>query len=247
MKPSAKHTGHQCRPSCHTRSPSSSRAQVPWRCPRVLVNLRPAPANLQSKNLYILLHTLRRFMDQPPNLPPVAPSLPDMHSSTESYVMVQQLYKRAFHEDLDKFSSILADVLKEIGLPDDAIPENEVEAFVRNVGGVAIVKGNSLLDAKKYKGGMKERIGELCALRAKLTDRGGLPVRRRSGGYARLRLRDQHRARDPGLGGVLQDLRPVARAERRRPRIRRGRGRALRDEGVGDCSRRVGRAAREAD
>jgi amyloid beta precursor protein binding protein 1 len=100
-------------------------------------------------------------MDTPPKLPPVAPSLPDMHSSTESYVKVQQLYKQAFQEDLQKFSSILAGVLKEIGLPTDAVSETEVESFVKNVGGVAIVKGTSLLTAKEYQGGMKERIGQL--------------------------------------------------------------------------------------
>ncbi|BEI88551.1 uncharacterized protein CcaverHIS019_0112690 [Cutaneotrichosporon cavernicola] len=140
------------------------RASVPSELPYDVAELINDPAvvsiSMSSKNLHILLHTLRRFMDTPPKLPPVAPSLPDMHSSTESYVNVQQLYKQAFQEDLAMFSSLLGGVLREIGLHDDAVPEAEVESFVKNVGGVAIVKGTSLLAAKEYQGGMKERIEE---------------------------------------------------------------------------------------
>ncbi|BEJ17648.1 hypothetical protein CspHIS471_0610490 [Cutaneotrichosporon sp. HIS471] len=140
------------------------RASVPSELPYDVAELINDPAvvsiSTSSKNLHILLHTLRRFMDTPPKLPPVAPSLPDMHSSTESYVKVQQLYKQAFQEDLAMFSTLLGGVLREIGLHDDAVPEAEVESFVKNVGGVAIVKGTSLLSAKEYQGGMKERIEE---------------------------------------------------------------------------------------
>jgi amyloid beta precursor protein binding protein 1 len=93
-----------------------------------------------------------------PHLPPVSPSLPDMHSSTTSYVALQNLYKRQYMDDLQKFATILLEVLKEADLQPEAIPSTEIESFVKNIGGVDVIKGTSLLDAKQYEGGMKQVI-----------------------------------------------------------------------------------------
>lgn len=91
-----------------------------------------------------------------------------MHSSTKSYVTVQNLYKQQHLHDLARFSELLGSVLESIGLPDDAIPSTEVESFVKNVGGVAIIKGTPLKEAKTYEGAMKELISRSNA-RASLT------------------------------------------------------------------------------
>lgn len=50
--------------------------------------------------------------------------------------------------------------MESVGLSHDAIPVAEVESFVKNVGGVAIVKGTPLKEAKAYDGAMKEYISE---------------------------------------------------------------------------------------
>lgn len=86
-----------------------------------------------------------------------------MHSSTKSYVTVQNLYKQQHLHDLARFSELLGGVLESIGLPHDAIPVSEVESFVKNVAGVAIIKGTPLKDAKAYEGAMKEHISEPLA------------------------------------------------------------------------------------
>lgn len=83
-----------------------------------------------------------------------------MHSSTQSYVQLQGLYADQYSKDLTKFQSLLLKVLTETGLPPDAVPANEIESFVKNVGGVAIIKGSPLAEAKAYMGNMKERISE---------------------------------------------------------------------------------------
>lgn len=85
-----------------------------------------------------------------------------MHSSTTSYVALQNLYKQQHLHDLAKFTELLAGVLQSIGLPGDAIPEEEVGSFVKNVGGVGIVHGSPLRATKEYSGAMKERISESC-------------------------------------------------------------------------------------
>ena len=116
---------------------------------------------MQSKNLHILLHTLSRYLTQPPHLPPISPTLPDMHSSTASYIELQNLFKAQHKEDLEKFKRILAVVLDESDLPEDAVPIDEVEGFVKNVGGVGIIKGSPLRDSKEGKGAIVEAISEL--------------------------------------------------------------------------------------
>ncbi|KAL1413018.1 hypothetical protein Q8F55_000767 [Vanrija albida] len=132
----------------------------------------PAVINISqtSKNLHLLLHTLQVFVNNTSaHLPPVSPSLPDMHSSTGSYVALQNLYKQQHLHDLAKFTELLAGVLQSIGLPSDAIPDEEVESFVKNVGGVGIVHGSPLRAAKEYSGAMKERITEDFAFEAQPT------------------------------------------------------------------------------
>jgi amyloid beta precursor protein binding protein 1 len=111
--------------------------------------LVPDP-NSQSKNLHLLLHGLNRFIATA-HLPPVSPSLPDMHSSTKTYVTLQNIYKEQYQADLAKFTTILASVLAEAELPPDTVPASEIESFVKNIGGVDVIKGSSLVQAKTAK------------------------------------------------------------------------------------------------
>jgi len=83
-----------------------------------------------------------------------------MHSSTASYVALQSLYRQQFQDDLTQFATLLASVLAEADLQPEAIPANEIESFVKNVSGVDIIKGTSLLEAKQYEGGLKEVISK---------------------------------------------------------------------------------------
>ncbi|KIR38806.1 amyloid beta protein binding protein 1 [Cryptococcus deuterogattii 99/473] len=106
----------------------------------------------QSKNLHILLHTLNQYIIPAPHLPPTSPSLPDMHSSTTSYVALQNMYKTQYRTDLKQFKYLLNEVLQNVGLPADTVPDEEVEGFVKNVGGVGIIKGTSLSDSKNIRG-----------------------------------------------------------------------------------------------
>lgn len=113
---------------------------------------------IQSKNLHILLHTLSKYLATNP-LPPLSPALPDMHSSTQAYIALQNLYKEQHKSDLAKFRSVLASVLEEVGLPADAVPDEEVEGFVKNTSAVAIIKGTPLRESKEGGVRLKEAIG----------------------------------------------------------------------------------------
>ncbi|WVR06064.1 hypothetical protein IAU60_003092 [Kwoniella sp. DSM 27419] len=128
------------------------KSEVPWEVSQLLEDDSVKNISSASKNLHILLHTLSRYLSSPPHLPPTSPSLPDMHSSTTSYVALQNLYKSQYRSDLSTFRGLLAEVLRQIGLPEDAIPDEEVEGFVKNVGGVGMIKGRPLRESKEGKG-----------------------------------------------------------------------------------------------
>lgn len=113
----------------------------------------------QSKNLHILLHTLNQYIIPAPHLPPTSPSLPDMHSSTTSYVALQNMYKTQYRTNLKQFKYLLNEVLQNVGLPADTVPDEEVEGFVKNVGGVGIIKGTSLSDSKNIRGLLLTELG----------------------------------------------------------------------------------------
>lgn len=84
-----------------------------------------------------------------------------MHSSTPSYLSIQGLYRNQFKQDLQDFRVKLRSVLSQVGLPEDAIPESELESFVKNTNGVALVKGSSVASRRVVGGELKASIGDL--------------------------------------------------------------------------------------
>lgn len=117
----------------------------------------------QSKNLHILLNTLGQYL-QSHALPPISPTLPDMHSSTTAYITLQNLYKEQHRADLAEYRVILTSTLSGLGLPADAIPDDEIETFVKNSSAVAIVKGAPLRDSKEAMKGIQKVLSKLMHL-----------------------------------------------------------------------------------
>ncbi|OWT36091.1 amyloid beta protein binding protein 1 [Cryptococcus neoformans] len=127
------------------------KSEVPWEIKCLLDDETVKNISTNSKNLHILLHTLSQYIIPAPHLPPTSPSLPDMHSSTAHYVALQNMYKAQYQADLKQFRSLLSEVLQNVGLPTDTVPDEELEGFVKNVGGVGIIKGTPLSDSKNIR------------------------------------------------------------------------------------------------
>lgn len=89
-----------------------------------------------------------------------------MHSSTASYLALQGLYRAQFQQDLQEYRVQLQATLGKIGLPEDAISDSEVESFVKNTNGVALIKGTSISSRRGINGELKSMIGELSFLLA---------------------------------------------------------------------------------
>nr|XP_018267361.1 amyloid beta protein binding protein 1 [Kwoniella dejecticola CBS 10117]OBR89519.1 amyloid beta protein binding protein 1 [Kwoniella dejecticola CBS 10117] len=128
------------------------KSELPWETGQILDDDSVKNISTNSKNLHILLHTLSEYVSAPPHLPPTSPSLPDMHSSTTSYVHLQNLYKQEYQSDLKRFKRLLSQTLQNIGLEEETIPDEEVESFAKNVAGVGIIKGTPLRQGKEGKG-----------------------------------------------------------------------------------------------
>lgn len=83
-----------------------------------------------------------------------------MHSSTSSYIELQNLFKAQFNDDLARYKLALNATLKSIDLAEDAIPNDEVESFARNVSAVDIVQGTSLAERKGINSALTELYSE---------------------------------------------------------------------------------------
>jgi amyloid beta precursor protein binding protein 1 len=87
-----------------------------------------------------------------------------MHSSTTSYITLQNLYKAQFRTDLQLYITHVEAVLERIGLDKGAVSIEEIESFARNTGGVMLIKGSSLMSRKEVQGELSEAIGALRVL-----------------------------------------------------------------------------------
>lgn len=50
--------------------------------------------------------------------------------------------------------------MSKIGLPEDAIPDSEIESFVKNTNGVALIKGTSITSRRAVGSVLKSMIGK---------------------------------------------------------------------------------------
>jgi amyloid beta precursor protein binding protein 1 len=99
------------------------------------------------KQFYTLLSALKTFTSiQPPYTLPLSATLPDMHTSTQSYVNLQKLYKARAEEE----KAVFRELLKEESGGED-IDAETVDSFLKNCHALKLLKGTKwgVLDAKR--------------------------------------------------------------------------------------------------
>jgi hypothetical protein len=104
-----------------------------------LFDLRaPSPSSSpNTRQFYTLLSALGTFIStQPPHALPLSATLPDMHTSTESYVHLQKLYKARAEEEKAVFKEL---VLKMEG--GDNVDGETVDSFLKNCHALKVLKG----------------------------------------------------------------------------------------------------------
>jgi len=100
----------------------------------------PAPSPSSNPNtfqFYTLLSALKTFSStQPPYALPLSATLPDMHTSTETYVHLQKLYKARAEVEKVVFKEFLK---KENG--GENVDEEAVDSFLKNCHALKVLKG----------------------------------------------------------------------------------------------------------
>ncbi|KZP09171.1 hypothetical protein FIBSPDRAFT_839605 [Athelia psychrophila] len=100
----------------------------------------PAPSLSSDPNtlqFHALLTALKEFtLTQHPHTLPLSATLPDMHTSTESYIHLQKLYKARAGEDKATFNTLLAKVPGGAEITDDV-----VDSFLKNCHAVRVLRG----------------------------------------------------------------------------------------------------------
>jgi len=81
-----------------------------------------------------LLSALKAFAARPPHTLPLSSALPDMKASTQSYIHLQNLYKDQADQEKTVFKSLIS--------PDVAISDDVIDAFVKNVHGIKVIRGS---------------------------------------------------------------------------------------------------------
>ncbi|KAF7977557.1 hypothetical protein HWV62_3352 [Athelia sp. TMB] len=100
----------------------------------------PAPSPSSDPNtlqFFALLTALKEFTQtQPPHTLPLSATLPDMHTSTESYIHLQKLYKARAGEEKAIFKTLLAKVPGGADVTDDI-----VDSFLKNCHALKVLRG----------------------------------------------------------------------------------------------------------
>jgi amyloid beta precursor protein binding protein 1 len=102
-----------------------------------------------SPPFFHLLDALRKFTSEPPHVLPLTSTLPDMKANTESYIHLQNLYKKRAGEEKEKFKALLD--------PSVNIQDSVVDSFVKNAHALKVLRGKrwGTLDENPAAWGMK--------------------------------------------------------------------------------------------
>jgi NEDD8-activating enzyme E1 regulatory subunit len=95
---------------------------------------QPRSSSLPNVAIFFhLLAALHRFTQQPPYTLPLSSTLPDMKSDTNSYIHLQNLYKRQADQEKEVFKGLIG---KELSVDNETVDE-----FVKNTHGLRLLRG----------------------------------------------------------------------------------------------------------
>ena len=127
----------------------------------------PSPSSSpQTHQFYTLLSALKAFTSRVPYALPLSATLPDMHTSTESYVHLQKLYRARAEEE----KTIFKELLKEEG--GETVDGETVDSFLKNCHALKVLKGKKwgAFDADRDTLGVSPRFLESSILSLSLVD-----------------------------------------------------------------------------
>ncbi|KAJ1981370.1 hypothetical protein H4R34_002099 [Dimargaris verticillata] len=107
-------------------------------CKNLHASLNPAP-------FWILTRALADFVQEDPNgLLPLAGSIPDMKTDTQTFVQLQALYFEKAEEDVCKVRHHVSRLLTELDLPPNTVPDDDIRLACKNAVNLRVQWGTSI-------------------------------------------------------------------------------------------------------
>lgn len=128
---------------------SLNRFQLPDGAREVLTDPKSDPAALtkDSSDFWIMAAAVRQFRDaHPQGLYPLPGSVPDMTATTESFVGLQRVYHAAAEADIAAVLANVASLQAVRGKAAEAIPEEDVRLFCKNIANLRVARYRSLAE-----------------------------------------------------------------------------------------------------
>eukprot|EP01129_Flabellula_baltica_P010235 TRINITY_DN4302_c0_g1_i1.p1 TRINITY_DN4302_c0_g1~~TRINITY_DN4302_c0_g1_i1.p1 ORF type:complete len:535 (-),score=136.40 TRINITY_DN4302_c0_g1_i1:44-1618(-) len=98
---------------------------------------------LVEDKFWILANALGKFVAEHGTLP-IKGSIPDMHSTSESYVALQKIFNEKANQDIQDFTRLVNSNLEELGLSADYYEEEDIKTFCKNAFNLKLIKYRSL-------------------------------------------------------------------------------------------------------
>ena len=110
---------------------------------RILEDEKVNTIDTSSESFWIICAALRRFVRETGHLP-VHPSIPDMHSSTSSYLKLQQVYQEKFNTEVSRIHAYCQDILKHIGIDATTITVGMVQKVCLHCRSLRVIRPKRL-------------------------------------------------------------------------------------------------------
>jgi amyloid beta precursor protein binding protein 1 len=172
----------------------------------VLNDARAQNLTKDSPSFWILCQAVKRFIKNEGHgfLIPCSNNLPDLVSETVAYLEFRTIFRDRAQKDQDAVWAHVQAILKEVGLPAEAVSHAEAEFFVKNVRGIRCCNYRALAQEYNPSTFNKENVTEILEEYVVPDPDAEIEVPRPVHWYFALRAADafqQKFKRYPGVGG----------------------------------------------
>lgn len=121
-----------------------AKLDLPYETVELLNRVKSSSSSLDpSSSFDLMLDALRRFLEKHDDEPPLRGTIPDMTSTTDAYVALQNAYRARADRDLREMRDHLDDAIRERG-SSVVVSDDDLAVFCRNVLHLSLLRTRSL-------------------------------------------------------------------------------------------------------
>eukprot|EP00049_Salpingoeca_infusionum_P003773 m.70754 g.70754 ORF g.70754 m.70754 type:complete len:533 (+) comp12268_c0_seq1:32-1630(+) len=129
-----------------------NKPRIPDDVQEVLSDPKCTTLTKDSSDFWIMAHALKKFVEnQGQGMLPVRGTIPDMHSDSDSYIQLQQVYRNAAARDAAVVMGIVEELLVSLCEPESRISKDTVTEFCKKASELRMVS-TTLLEDEYIKG-----------------------------------------------------------------------------------------------